>query len=187
MLVMKALIVIDMQKDFFKKEVLNNLKENLCGRINKAVSYARSKGMPVIWVRQEFSPDYSDAPLDVKKHRYNVTIAGTEGCQILDELDINENDSAVIKTRYSAFSRTGLDDLLSKLGVTEIILAGINTHACIRTAAIDAYQRDLEVTVLRDCVASYDTEHHDITLRYLARGMARVITLDEFEEKLDGL
>jgi len=183
---MKALIIIDMQKDFFRKEALNALREDLCIRINKAISYARSKGLPVIWVKQEFLPDYSNAPLDVKKHRYNVTIAGTEGCQILDELDTKENDPVVIKTRYSAFFKTGLDDLLSESDITEIILAGINTHACIRTAAIDAYQRDFEVTIIRDCVASYDAEHHDITLRYLAGGMARVMTVDEFMGELEG-
>jgi nicotinamidase-related amidase len=33
-------------------------------------------------------------------------------------------------------------------------LAGINTHACIRTAAIDAFQRDYDVILAGDCIAS---------------------------------
>jgi isochorismate hydrolase len=54
-----------------------------------------------------------------------------------------------------------------KLKRDPLVLAGINTHACVRMTAIDAYQRDLPVVLARECVASYDAEHHAITLRYL--------------------
>ncbi len=39
------------------------------------------------------------------------------------------------------------------------MLAGINTHACTRMTAIDAYQRDLAVILPREAVDSYDKEH----------------------------
>lgn len=32
----------------------------------------------------------------------------------------------------------------------------VSTHACIRTAAIDAYQRDLCVVIAIDAINSYD-------------------------------
>jgi len=57
-----------------------------------------------------------------------------------------------------------------------LILAGINSHACIRVTAIDAYQRDWEVIVAADCVDSYDREHHDISLRYMKDKIALVMT-----------
>lgn len=40
--------------------------------------------------------------------------------------------------------------------------------------AIDAYQRDYEVILGADCVASSDPEHHDVTIRYLDGNIARV-------------
>jgi nicotinamidase-related amidase len=58
-----------------------------------------------------------------------------------------------------------LDNVLDQLQPDSIILAGINTDACIRMTAIDAYQRDWAVILASDCIASYDREHHDITLR----------------------
>lgn len=36
-----------------------------------------------------------------------------------------------------------MDEVLRELGAEVLVLAGVNTHACIRTVAIDAYQRDL--------------------------------------------
>jgi bifunctional isochorismate lyase/aryl carrier protein len=76
-----------------------------------------------------------------------------------------------------------LDALLQKLGTDRIILAGVNTHACIRVAAIDAYQRDFEVVIVRECVASKDARHHDVTLDYLDEGVARLASLSEVKEK----
>ena len=75
--------------------------------------------------------------------------------------------------------KTNLEDLLRDLAVEELILAGINTHACIRMAAIDAYQHDLEVIIARDCVASHDAEHHEVTLRYLNLEIAQVCDLKD--------
>ncbi len=49
--------------------------------------------------------------------------------------------------------------MLEGLGVTQVILCGVNAHACIRTAAIDAYQRDLRVIIATDYIGSYDVEH----------------------------
>ncbi|WP_353682583.1 isochorismatase family protein [Mesorhizobium sp.] len=39
------------------------------------------------------------------------------------------------------------------------MLCGVNTHACIRMAAVDAYQRDFRVVLAEECVGSYDAEH----------------------------
>ena len=52
-------------------------------------------------------------------------------------------------------------------GVECITLAGVNTHAYIRMAAIDAYQRDIRVTIARDCVGTCDEEHGRVSLEYM--------------------
>ena len=44
-----------------------------------------------------------------------------------------------------------------------------------RTAVVDAYQRDYEVVVATECIASYDEAHHDITTRYLDGGIAQLL------------
>ena len=62
--------------------------------------------------------------------------------------------------------------MLKKLNPDTLILAGINTHACIRMTAIDAYQRDWEVILAADCVGSYDQEHHEVSLRHMRENIA---------------
>ena len=180
-----ALIVIDMLVDFFERlPELSAQRERLVTSINELTDAFRRAGQPVIWVRQEFKPDLSDAFLDMRRRRIAVTIAGTEGSQILPDLHKSSADRVIIKKRYSAFYRTELDDLLATLDPETLVIAGINTHACIRTAVVDAYQRDFDITVATDCVGSYDAAHHEMTLRYLEGRMARLRSNTELIQDL---
>lgn len=170
-----------MLNDCFGHSELRRLRSSLCLSINELTAIARACGYPVIWVRQEFEPDLSDAMLDMKSKNIHMFIKGTAGPRILDELERSTADLEVVKKRYSMFFQTDLDALLRRLGTDQIILAGVNTHACIRVAAIDAYQRDFEVIVVRECVASKDAHHHDVTMDYLDGGVARLVTLDDLK------
>ena len=120
----------------------------------------------------------------MRRRGISITIAGTEGASILPELTRAPTDHVVVKKRYSAFFGTELDALLATLGVRELVLAGVNTHACVRTTAIDAYQRDLDVTLASECVGSYDDEHHNVTMKYLDGKIARLASSSEIVERL---
>ena len=172
-----AIFVIDMLNDCFGHAELDRMRTALCSAINQLTALARAKGFPVIWVRQEFEPDLSDAFLDMKRENIRMFIKGTPGPLIVDELVRYDSDIEIVKKRYSMFYGTDLESLLQDLETDSLILAGVNTHACIRTAAIDAYQRDFQVTIVRECVASKDLEHHKITLDYLDGGIATLVTL----------
>jgi len=179
-----AVFVIDMLNDCFVHAELDRRRAALCSSINQLTTLARANGLPVIWVRQEFEPDLNDATLDMKRDNIQMFIKGTPGPLILDELVRDDSDIEIIKKRFSMFYGTNLESLLQDLGTDWLILAGVNTHACIRTAAIDAYQRDFQVTIIRECVASKDVEHHKVTLDYLDGGVATVTTLSEFRKQL---
>ena len=179
-----AIFVIDMLNDCFGHAELDRLRASLCSSINHLTALARAKGFPVIWVRQEFEPDLSDAFLDMKRESIRMFIRGTRGPQILDELVRCESDIEIVKKRYSMFYGTDLESLLRDLETSSLILAGVNSHACIRTAAIDAYQRDYPVTIARECVASKDLNHHEITMDYLDGGIATVVALEALETQL---
>ena len=182
---MKApvLIVIDMLNDFLAKWEPARRK-TLAAAINELVSIMRSASHPIIWVRQEFEPDLRDAFPEMKSKGIHIAIKGTLGCQIIPELTPAASETIIVKKRYSAFFGTGLDDILAELKPDAIILAGINTHACIRTTAIDAYQRDWPVVLAADCIDSYDQEHHEVSLKYMKDKLARVLTNRESESAL---
>ena len=177
------LIVIDMQQDFLK-DWAPTRRHSLVNSINELLSIARSSGCPVVWVRQEFEPDLRDAFTEMRTKGIRVTIKGTSGSQIIPELSLDVSEAVVIKKRYSAFFGTNLDQILGRRQPDVLILAGINTHACIRTTAIDAYQRDLHVVLASDCVDSYDREHHDISLRYMQGKIADLMSNSEIRNLL---
>ena len=175
-----ALIVVDMLVDFFDgSSELSAQRTRLVSGINAIAASFRAAGQPVIWVRQEFRSDLSDAFVDMRRRRVAITIAGTVGSQILPDLQRAPTDQVIVKKRYSAFFRTPLEDLLRALDPSTLVIAGINTHACVRTTVIDAYQRDFDVVVASDCVGSYDAAHHDMTLSYLDGRIARLLTNSE--------
>ena len=170
-----ALIVIDMLNEFLDRWSAAD-RQRLIASTLELLGTMRSRKLPVIWVRQEFEANLSDAFLEMRRKGIRSTIQGTPGCEIVPELKPTANDQVVVKKRYSAFFRTELDELLSELQADTLILAGVNTHACIRTTAIDAYQRDWPVILAVDCIDSYDKEHHEVSLRYMRDKIARVMT-----------
>lgn len=170
-----VLIVIDMLRDFLVSWEPGR-KERLVNSINELVAIMRSSSRPVIWVRQEFEPDLRDAFPEMRAKGIRITIKGTPGCEVLPELAVATSDVAIVKKRYSAFYGTNLDETLARLAPDAIILAGINSHACIRTTAIDAYQRDWPVILEADCIDSYDREHHEISLRYMKDKIAALMS-----------
>ena len=178
------MIVIDMLQDFLKHWEPQR-RQRLVASINELVGILRNLDRPVLWVRQEFEPDLSDAFPEMRATGTSITIKGTAGCQMDPKLAVAPSDTVIVKKRYSAFFGTQLDETLSTLQPDAIILAGINTHACIRTTAIDAYQRDWNVVLASDCIDSYDREHHEMSIKYIRDKIASVLTNGEIRSRLD--
>lgn len=173
-----ALLIIDLVNDYLDKwEPARRM--NLVSATNRLATAFRERSLPVIWVRQEFLPDLSDAFPEMRARNIKICIVGTQGAALHPALDFCAGDMVIIKKRYSAFFGTTLEDILEEYGVRRLTLCGINTHACIRMAAIDAYQRDLEVVVARECIGSYDQVHESVTLDYLDGKIASVLSIGD--------
>jgi nicotinamidase-related amidase len=179
-----VLLVIDMLNDFLDKWDPAR-RQALCAGTNQLVAMMREFQQPVIWVRQEFDADLHDAFLEMRTKNIRTNIKGTPGCEIVPELTVAPSEKVVVKKRYSAFYGTDVDNILAQLKPQRLVLAGINTHACIRMTAIDAYQRDLRVILAADCVDSYDREHHTVSLRYMSNAIAEVMTNDQIRRLLE--
>lgn len=167
-----TLVLIDLQQDFFAHPELAAARSRLVAAVNELSHAFRQAGRPVVWVRQELRADLTDLPLDLKRRGVAITVAGTPGVELLPDLIQSPSDHRITKTRYSAFYETPLRALLTALGTTKLVVGGVNTHACVRTTIVDAYQQDLPVTVAVECLASTDPEHHTVTLRYLDQHVA---------------
>lgn len=162
-----AVMVIDMQVDFFAHERLAKNRARLAASTNRLAGAARQHGVPVIWIKTEYEPDLRDASIEIRKKGIHVVIRGTDGARLLPELDWREADTTLVKKRYSAFFGTTLEEFLRANGCTRLVVAGINTHACVRSTVVDAYQRDYQVILARDCIDSHDPEHHEVSWKYM--------------------
>lgn len=177
-------LIIDLQVDYFQNKRLSEHRAALVANTNQLVSTARASGLPIVWVRTEYSPDLRDASLEMRRGRIRIAIAGTPGASLLPELDARPSDTHVLKKRYSAFFGTDLDSVLHGYSCSRLIIAGINTHACIRATVVDAYQRDIDALLARDCIDSYDEEHDGISWRYMNGKLGRGVTNRELIDLL---
>jgi nicotinamidase-related amidase len=171
-----ALLIIDMQNDYIAGWTVG-ARERLTAAIASVIARARTQGIPIVWITTEFREDLSDAFLEMKNKNLRLVIEGTKGAGIVAELEPCPTDLRITKKRYSAFHATGLDDLIEDIGATRLIMVGINTHACIRMSAIDAYQRDLDVILIEEAVGSYDADHAQSSLDYMRDKIATIVTL----------
>jgi maleamate amidohydrolase len=184
-----AIIVVDLQKDFFVKdfrdqERAEKVKLSLVENINRLLEVGRERDIPIIFVVSSYNPDRSNWTLRMRDRNSPVCLTGTEGEGMVERLDIKPKDKIVIKTRYSGFYRTELDKILLSLSVNTLAICGINTHACVRSTIIDAFMRDYRVFLPLECVDSYDIEEHENTIHYLSNRLAKVLSLHDLIERL---
>src|SRR5690625_5077208 len=164
-------LFVDLLNDFFQQPPLSTQREALVRAVNELAVLARAADCPIIWIRQEFEPDFSDAFLRMRETGRRVTIKGTDGCQLLAELKRQPADHVLVKKRYSGFFGTQLAQLLQDLACTHLLIGGVNTQACVRATAIDAYQMDYQILFATEAISSYDPEFHRESMRYLAQSI----------------
>ena len=160
-----ALLLIDLQSDWFDNDELARCRDDLLAACNHLVDRARSEQAPVVEVQTIHSADRRTWALNMLKDGLGVVIEGTPGAERLAGL--HEADHIVVKTRDSAFHRTHLADWLRERGVDRLVLAGVSTESCIAATAVDAYAHDFELTLVEDATASVEWHLHDQTLERL--------------------
>ena len=177
-----VVLFVDLLEDFFAAPPLALRRGSISASVNELAALARRRGWPVVWVRQEFEADLADAFLSMRDRGTRITIKGTAGSGLISELVREPGDIEIVKKRYSAFFGTGLEALLDAIGCSHAIVGGVNTHACVRTTAIDAYQRDYRVVLAVDTIASYDERYHEESLRYLQQAIGEAMTNEELRD-----
>ncbi len=162
-----ALLLIDLQNDYFADDELARCRDDLVAACNDLVRSARAAGAPVVEVQTVHAHDRSTWALNMLDDGQGMALEGSEGVRRVEGL--LEADEVVVKTRDSAFFRTRLDELLDAKGVDRVVLTGVSTESCIAATATDAYARNLRVVLVRDATASVTEELHEQTLDRLEK------------------
>jgi nicotinamidase-related amidase len=162
-----ALIVADMLNDFLDPRgalyVGSQGREIIPFVIQQTVE-VRSQGGVVIFVGDAHAPDDREF-----RHFPAHAVKGSWGAQIIPELTPAPGDRVVAKTRYSAFARTDLEDLLKQEQVSAVEVVGVCTSICVMETVKELFDRDLPTLVFRQGVADFDPEAHAFALKHMAR------------------
>lgn len=126
-----ALLVVDVQVDAMqgvwgRAEIID--------RIAVLIEAARSKGVPVIWIR------HSDEWLP----------HGSDEWQIVPELLPAQDEAIVEKCFGDSFEATDLEEVLGAGKVGHIVVCGAQSDACIISTLYGGFVRGYNVTLVRD-------------------------------------
>lgn len=183
-----ALLLIDMESGFVDPQGGHCIRfaRSTVPACARALELARSKGIPVFFVKRIYRADGSDVELT----RYRAWKDGGRACrpaslgpnsaQAPEALRPRPGDYTIIKPRWSAFFQTELDLILRRLDVRTVILAGTTTPNCVRTTCYDAIALEYNTVVLTDCCSSQTEEIQRVNLEDMERAGAILMDSQAF-------
>jgi nicotinamidase-related amidase len=147
-----VLLLIDVINDLEFPGSIRLLRRALpaAKRIAALKKRARKHSIPVVYVNDNFGRWRSDFRRQVQ-HCIDDDVTGRPIATLLRP---DDDDYFVLKPKHSGFFSTQLDILLDHLGAETLILTGFAGNLCVLYTANDAYMRDYNLIVPRDCVAS---------------------------------
>ncbi len=157
----RALVVIDIQNDITK-----NYKE-IIGNINKAIDWAVDNDIQVVYIRHE---NLSDGTRTFKP--------GTRGAELVPDLKI-VSKNVFTKTKGNALTSEEFADFVDKNEISDFYITGADAVACVKSTCFNLCKANYGVTVLSDCITSYDKRKIDEMLRYYESKGCKVVSLND--------
>ena len=121
----------------------------------------QARGSHIIFIADTHEPDDKEFQM-FPRH----CVRGTAETEVIPELQDIPGE-LLPKNRYSAFFNTPLEERLRELAPEKLIICGVCTDICVLHTAADARNRDYQVEVPADCVASFDREAHSWALKHM--------------------
>jgi nicotinamidase-related amidase len=169
-----ALVIIDMQRDFIEPGGFGASLGNDVSLLEAAVTPTRqlldawrARGWPVVHTRESHAADLSDCPPS-KLNRGNpklrigqaggmgrLLVRGEPGCDIVAPLAPIPGEIVIDKPGKGAFYATPLQQDLQRLGVTQLVFAGVTTEVCVQTTMREANDRGYDSLLVEEATASY--------------------------------
>jgi nicotinamidase-related amidase len=144
----KALLIIDVQNDYFENgaaELVGPKEASVKAKL--VLEKFRHENRPVIHI-QHIS------------NRPNATyfLAGTWGAEIHENISPKSDEKIVVKHFPNSFRETGLLEYLTSNRITDLVLCGMMTHMCVDATTRAAKDYGLNCVVIGDACATKDLE-----------------------------
>ncbi len=162
-----ALLLIDVINDleFPEAKAMLRAAKKMARNLLRLKKRARQAGVPVIYVNDNFGKWKSDFRVTIE-HCLGEKVRGREVARILQP---EEDDYFVLKPKHSGFFSTTLETLLRYLGSKRLVLTGIAGNFCVLFTANDAYMRDFDLVVPRDCTVSNTARENEAALALMRK------------------
>jgi len=102
-------------------------------------------------------------------------IEGTAETEVIPELAGYQGE-VIPKRRFSGFFDTPLEEKLRQLKPEKLIVCGVCTNICVMHTVAEARNRDYQVEVPVDCVASFDEKGHRFALEHMEKTLGAKLT-----------
>lgn len=190
-----AVLIIDMQNEFVKESgkfvepnsYYAKRVRSIIKPIKELVGFVSQAGIPIIYTKTMFLPNYCDAPRISISREMGALQRGSKGTEIIDELTPKGPNNYIVEAqRYDKFFGTNLELLLHGLGRQTLIFTGTATSVCVESTARTARERDYFPIVVSDCTASFEQTMHDSSLEIMGRFFGSVLTAEELIHILSG-
>ena len=157
----EALVVIDIQNDITKnyREIIDN--------INRAIDWAAQNEIHVVYIRHE------NLSAGTRTFKPN-----TRGAELASDMKII-SENVFTKDKGNALTSKEFSDFIKDNGITDFYLAGADATACVKSTCYNLLKEKYKVTVLSDCITSYDKKKIPEMLRYYESKGGVIINSDD--------
>lgn len=142
----KALIIIDIQNDYFQGgncELVKPIEASL--KAKELLEYFRENQMPVFHVQH----------INLRKGA-TYFLPNTKGVEIHENVKPLENEIIIQKNFPNSFLETNLEVELEKLSVNELVICGMMSHMCIDSTTRAAFDLGFDCIVAHDACTTKD-------------------------------
>lgn len=159
----KALIIIDIQNDITKnyKSVIDN--------INTAISWAKDNDMHVIYIRHE------NLTLGTRTFKDN-----THGAELVSDMHI-VSENIFTKYKGNLLTSEKFVEFIQKNKINDFYIAGADAMACVKSSCYNMCKAGFNVTVLSDCITSWNTKIIPEMLDYYEKKGCKIINNNDLK------
>lgn len=157
----KALVIIDIQNDITKnyKDIIHN--------INNAIELAEQSGIAIVYIK------HNNLLLGTRTFKPD-----TKGAELVSDMNV-VSDNIFVKTKANALTSQAFSDFISQNKITDFYIAGADATACVKSTCFNMRKAGYDVTVLSDCITSYNKNKIDEMLGYYESKGCKIVPLAE--------
>lgn len=139
----RALLVIDVQKEYFSGKLPVTHPAGSLEKILKAMDAAHTHHVPIILIQHTALQENAE-----------TFIKGTDSWEVLPEVLNRPHNHLVEKSLPGSFTGTDLENWLHENNIDTVTISGYMTQMCCDTTARQAFHRGFKVEFLSDATGT---------------------------------